>query len=182
MKVEKTGLEGLLILEPKVFADSRGLFMESFNGSVLHELGITVSFVQDNQSHSVKNVIRGLHFQKAPFAQTKLVRVIYGTIVDVVVDLRVHEPTFKKVYCLEISAENRKQLLIPKGFAHGFSVLSETAGVLYKCDEYYHPEAEGGLLYNDPSLTVDWKVRSSDALVSSKDLQLPTLPLSTFSF
>jgi dTDP-4-dehydrorhamnose 3,5-epimerase len=173
MKVETTGFNGLLILQPKVFEDSRGFFMESFNGQLHLENGLVNNFVQDNQSHSFKNVIRGLHFQKPPFAQTKLVRVLYGEVNDVVVDLRKSEPTYGKAFSIILSSKNNKQIYIPKGFAHGFSVLSDSAGLFYKCDEYYSPKADAGLLFNDPDLVIDWKVGASGAIVSQKDLTLP---------
>jgi dTDP-4-dehydrorhamnose 3,5-epimerase len=175
MKIEATGFEGLWILQPKVFEDDRGFFMESFNQELYFKNNLQKNFVQDNQSHSVKNVIRGLHFQKPPFAQTKLVRVLYGVVLDVVVDLRKDQPTFGKTFFIELSSENKKQVLIPKGFAHGFSVLSETAGVFYKCDEYYHPEADAGLHYNDRNLKIDWKVKQPNEIVSLKDQSLPKL-------
>jgi dTDP-4-dehydrorhamnose 3,5-epimerase len=173
MKKEVTAFEGLLVLEPTVFQDNRGFFMESFNQQWYRSSNLISSFVQDNQSHSYKNVIRGLHFQKPPFAQTKLVRVLHGKICDVVVDLRSSQPTFGKIFSIELSAENRKQLLIPKGFAHGFSVLSDFAILFYKCDEYYHVDSEAGLLYSDPRLRIDWKVDMSNAIVSAKDKTLP---------
>lgn len=175
MNIEFTEFEGLLVLEPKVFTDSRGFFMESFNAMTLAEIGIDLKFVQDNQSHSKRNVIRGLHFQQPPFAQTKLVRVLYGVVLDVVVDLRKRQSTFGKSYAIELSAENKRQLLIPKGFAHGFSVLSETAGLFYKCDEYYSQDADAGVNYNDATLNIDWRITPADAIVSSKDKSLPGL-------
>jgi dTDP-4-dehydrorhamnose 3,5-epimerase len=173
MKISQTNFEGLLILEPKVNRDTRGHFMEAFNDRLLKQNGILMTFVQDNQSFSKKGVIRGLHFQTLPYAQTKLVRALTGIILDVVVDLRKFQPTFGKVFSIELSADNGKQLLIPKGFAHGFSVLSESADVLYKIDEYYHPEAEAGIFCKDPQLGVDWKVPSGTELISEKDILLP---------
>lgn len=175
MKIEATGFKGLLLLEPEVFQDGRGFFMESYNQRSFIMAGIDVRFIQDNQSHSNKNVIRGLHFQKPPFAQTKLVRVGYGSVLDVVVDLRRDQATFGEAYITELSSDNKKQLLIPKGFAHGFSVLSERAGLFYKCDEYYNQAADAGLYYNDPKLKIDWKVKDLDAIVSAKDKALPSL-------
>ena len=175
MKIESTGFEGLLVVQPEVFNDARGFFMESFNEREFKEIGIAVKFIQDNQSHSVKNVIRGLHFQKGPFAQTKLVRILYGVILDVVVDLRKNQPTFGQACITELSADNKKQILIPKGFAHGFAVLSETAGLFYKCDEYYNPKADAGLYYNDSKLNIEWRVKDSEAIVSEKDKALPKL-------
>lgn len=175
VKVEGTRFEGLLLLEPEVLQDGRGFFMESYNERSFTKAGIDVKFIQDNQSHSNKNVIRGLHFQKPPFAQTKLVKVVYGSVLDVVVDLRRNQATFGEAYITELSADNKKQLLIPRGFAHGFSVLSETAGLFYKCDEYYNQAADAGLYYNDPKLKIDWKVKDSEAIVSAKDKALPSL-------
>jgi len=175
MKVRETGIEGLLIIEPRVFTDQRGYFFESFHREKMAESGIRYDFVQDNQSRSVRGVIRGLHYQKAPHAQTKLVRVIDGRIYDVAVDLRPGSPSYLKWYGIELSSENRLQLLIPGGFAHGFSVLTGEATILYKCDAYYHPGSEAGIRYNDPSLNIDWKIRSEEAIVSEKDRQLPYL-------
>lgn len=171
----ETGLPGLLVFEPIVFEDSRGYFFEAYNANTYTQQGITTQFVQDNQSRSSYGVIRGLHYQMQPYAQTKLVRVLYGTILDVAVDIRKDSPTYGKVFSIELSAENRKQLYIPAGFAHGFSVLSEKAEVLYKCDTFYNKESEGGILYNDPSLNIDWKVAADKAIVSDKDIKLPTL-------
>jgi dTDP-4-dehydrorhamnose 3,5-epimerase len=175
MKVIKTGIEGLLILEPKIFEDKRGYFFESYNETKYREAGITNRWVQDNQSKSGFGVIRGLHMQNEPFAQAKLIRVLEGSIFDVAVDMRKGSPTFGQWYGHEISEENRIQMLIPKGFCHGFSVTSKTATVLYKCDEVYHPEAESGIHYNDPDLNIDWKIPSSDISVSEKDKKLPFL-------
>ncbi len=182
MNVLKTSFEGLLIIEPDIFGDSRGYFFESYIKRKYQDAGVSMDFVQDNQSQSQKNVIRGLHFQKPPHAQTKLIRVLSGTILDVVVDLRKDQPTFKKSFSLELSAENKIQLLIPKGFAHGFSVLSEEAEIFYKCDDYYYPELEGGILYDDIELAIDWKVSSSESIVSAKDKGLPGLLKSDLSF
>ena len=174
MKFIETGIADLLVLEPNVYGDQRGYFFESYNEKVLAEHGIRIKFVQDNQSSSSYGVIRGLHFQKSPHAQTKLVRALNGTILDVAVDLRKNSPTYGKHFSIELSAENKKQLLVPKGFAHGFSVLSEKAEVLYKCDEFYHKASEGGLIYNDPSLNIDWRIPSDKAIVSEKDLLQPS--------
>jgi dTDP-4-dehydrorhamnose 3,5-epimerase len=173
MKFIETGFAELLLFEPKVFGDSRGYFFESYNEKTFAENGIKIKFIQDNQSKSSYGVIRGLHFQKNPHAQTKLVRVLSGRILDVVVDLRKNADTYGKCYAVELSAENKRQLLVPKGFAHGFSVLSETAEVLYKCDAFYNKESEGGLLYSDPELKIDWKIPADKAIVSDKDLQQP---------
>ncbi|MEN9950367.1 MAG: dTDP-4-dehydrorhamnose 3,5-epimerase [Bacteroidota bacterium] len=174
MRIESTGFEGLKILEPSVFKDERGVFFESYNQSQFAQNGLDYTWVQDNQSSSVHGVIRGLHFQKPPHAQAKLVRVLSGMILDVVVDLRSGEPTFGKVFAIQLSAENKLQLLIPRGFAHGFSVLSETAEVMYKCDGFYHKESEQGIIYNDADLSINWQINSEEAIVSAKDLILPS--------
>jgi len=174
MKVETTGFEGLLVLTPSVFGDDRGYFFESYNRETHLKAGLDFQWVQDNQSHSKHGVIRGLHFQKAPFAQTKLVRAMQGEILDVVVDLRKGEPTYGKSFSVILTAENKKQLLVPKGFAHGFSVLSDSADVMYKCDALYNKQSESGLIFNDPSLQLDWKLSAGEMIVSDKDLVLPT--------
>lgn len=175
MNIQETVLSGLFIIEPKVFADSRGYFFEAYNEKSFAENGINTKFVQDNQSKSTYGVIRGLHFQLNPNAQTKLVRVLDGVILDVAVDIRKGSPTYGQYFAVELSSENNKQLFIPHGFAHGFSVLSPVAIVLYKCDCLYSPASEGGLIYNDPELNIDWKVDQSKAIVSPKDLILPQL-------
>lgn len=175
MNVLKTAIEGVFIIEPKVFEDPRGYFYESYSATKLKDAGIETVFVQDNQSKSTYGVIRGLHYQLPPHAQTKLVRAVEGSIYDVAVDLRKDSPTFGQWVGVELSAENKRQLYIPQGFAHGFSVLSETAVVQYKCDEYYHPETEGGVIYNDPTLAIDWKIPADRALISKKDAALPVL-------
>jgi dTDP-4-dehydrorhamnose 3,5-epimerase len=171
----KTELEGLLIFEPKVFEDSRGYFFEAYNSSVFKDAGINMDFVQDNQSQSSYGVIRGLHYQNNPHAQTKLVRVLVGSILDIAVDIRKTSPTYGKAFVIELSAENKKQLFIPPGFAHGFSVLSEKAVVLYKCDALYNKESEGGIIYNDPALNIDWQIPADKAIISDKDKLLPVL-------
>ena len=173
MKIDSTPFEGLFVLAPRVFADERGYFFESFNELTFKQNNIDFNWVQDNQSSSKYGVIRGLHFQKPPFAQTKLIRVLQGEILDVVVDLRHASKTFGQSYSILLSSQNHLQLLIPKGFAHGFSVLSETADVMYKCDELYNKESESGILFNDPKLGIDWKVDADKMVVSSKDLILP---------
>jgi dTDP-4-dehydrorhamnose 3,5-epimerase len=175
MAIIQTEFPGLIIFEPTVLKDSRGYFFESYSERVFSAEGITARFVQDNQSKSSYGVLRGLHYQLNPYAQTKLVRVLSGKILDVVVDIRTGSPTYGKAFSIELSAENNKQLLIPKGFAHGFSVLSDTAEVMYKCDEFYNKESEGGILYNDPSLNIDWQIPADEAIVSDKDLQQPLL-------
>lgn len=170
-----TPLPDLLVFEPRVFEDSRGYFFESYNEAAFAAEGVHYRFVQDNQARSSYGVIRGLHYQLAPYAQTKLVRVLSGAILDVAVDIRKGSPAYGKVYTIELTATNRKQLLVPKGFAHGYSVLSETAEVLYKCDAFYHKESEGGIAWDDPSLAIDWGIPAADAIISEKDLHHPHL-------
>lgn len=174
MKIQETEFEGLIIVEPTVYKDNRGYFFESYNKGVHLKAGLEHTFIQDNQSKSSYGVIRGLHLQSEPFGQTKLVRVMEGAIYDVAVDLRQGSITYGKWFGLEISAENHLQLLIPKGFGHGFSVISETATVFYKCDELYHPEAEIGIRYNDEDLSIDWKIPADKASISQKDMILPS--------
>jgi dTDP-4-dehydrorhamnose 3,5-epimerase len=170
-----TDLPGVLLFEPTVFKDERGYFFESYNEQSFAQQGVSIRFVQDNQSYSRYGVIRALHYQLDPHAQTKLVRVLQGRILDVAVDIRKGSPHYGRSISVELSAENRRQLLIPKGFAHGFSVLSETAEVLYKCDALYSKANEGGIIYNDPSFAIDWQVPSDKAIVSTKDRELPDL-------
>ena len=170
----KTDFPGLLIFEPKVFTDSRGYFYESYNENTCKAEGVDIKFVQDNQASSEYGVIRGLHYQLEPFAQTKFIRVLSGSILDVVVDLRKDSPSFGKVFSQELSAENHLQLLVPKGFAHGYSVLSKTAEVFYKCDAFYSKENEAGLAYNDIFLNIDWKIETGKEIISTKDLGQPT--------
>ena len=170
----KTDFPGLLIFEPKVFEDSRGYFYESYNENICKEAGINIRFVQDNQAQSSYGVIRGLHYQINPHAQTKFIRVLSGTILDVVVDLRKGSPTFGESYTIELSAQNRLQLLVPKGFAHGYSVLSLSSEVFYKCDTFYNKEAEGGLMFNDTFLNIDWKIPAHEQIISEKDLHHPS--------
>ena len=171
----KTYIPNLLIFEPVVFEDNRGYFFESYNEKVFADNGVEIKFIQDNQASSTYGVIRGLHFQLAPYAQTKLIRVLRGTILDVAVDIRTGSPTYGKAYTIELSAENKKQLLVPKGFAHGYSVLTETAEVMYKCDVFYHKQSEGGLMYNDPALAIDWKIPADKTIVAQKDLLHPNI-------
>jgi dTDP-4-dehydrorhamnose 3,5-epimerase len=180
----KTPIPDLLVYEPKVFADDRGYLFESYNQRNFQQEGIEINFVQDNQSSSAYGVIRGLHYQLNPHAQTKLVRVLTGKILDVVVDIRVGSPAFGKHFSLELSAENKKQLFIPRGFAHGFSVLSERAEVFYKCDEFYKKESEAGILFNDPVLKIDWQIPGGKEIVSEKDLKLPVFSehINNFSY
>jgi len=170
-----TELTGLLVFEPKVFEDSRGYFFESYNENVFQQQGIQCHFVQDNQSSSCYGVIRGLHYQLNPHAQTKLVRVLAGRILDVAVDARNGSPTYGRSFSIELSSDNKKQLLVPKGFAHGFSVLSERAEVLYKCDGFYNKESEGGFRFDDPALNIDWQIPANNAIISDKDKILPFL-------
>jgi dTDP-4-dehydrorhamnose 3,5-epimerase len=182
MKIVETGFDDLVVIEPKVIGDARGYFMESYRYDDLKKNGIDIRFVQDNQSKSKKGVLRGLHYQNAPYPQTKLVRVLSGVILDVVVDLRKNKSTFGRSYTIELSSDNKKQLLVPKGFAHGFLVLSEEAEILYKCDEFYHPEAEGGIMYNDPSLKIDWQMNEKNLILSQRDQNHPSLSKAVFNF
>ncbi|MBN2814338.1 MAG: dTDP-4-dehydrorhamnose 3,5-epimerase [Bacteroidales bacterium] len=182
MELIQTGFPDLVVLKPRVFEDDRGYFYESYNRQTLKRSGIDISFVQDNQSLSSKGVIRGLHYQLNPYAQSKLVRVITGTIFDVAFDLRRGSPTFGKYYGIELSDENKLQLFIPQGFAHGFSVLSEKAVVMYKTDDYYKKEAERGIVFNDPDLQIDWKIDMAVACVSERDRQLPLLKNAEHNF
>ena len=167
-------IPGLLVVEPKVFEDSRGYFFESFNQKLFTDHGINWQFVQDNQSKSTYGVIRGLHFQESPHTQAKLVRVISGSILDVAVDIRKGSPTYGQHFSIELTSDNRKQLWVPAGFAHGFSVLSETAVVLYKCDQFYNKVSEGGVKWDDADLNIDWKIPTDKAVISEKDQQLPS--------
>ncbi len=182
MEIITTPIEGLLVIQPRVFADERGYFYESYNRKKYRDLGIDMDFCQDNQSKSSYGVIRGLHYQLHPYSQTKLVSVILGKVWDVAVDLRKDSPTFGKWYGVELSAENKLQFLLPKGFAHGFSVLSETAVFSYKCDEYYNPESERGIIYNDSTLHVDWKIPLEKAIISEKDKFLATFKAAEMNF
>ncbi|MDO6851978.1 dTDP-4-dehydrorhamnose 3,5-epimerase [Cellulophaga lytica] len=176
MKVIKTNLQGCLVLEPTLFNDDRGYFFESYNTNRFNDIvDQEVNFVQDNQSFSTRGVIRALHYQKGNNAQAKLIRVLNGVILDVAVDLRPSSKTYGEYFSVELSSKNKKQLFVPRGFAHGFSVLSDTAEVLYKCDNYYNKESEGGIIYNDATLNIDWKVKAEEIKVSEKDLILPTL-------
>ena len=180
MEVKNTEFEGLVIIVPRIFEDNRGYFYESYNQQTYQIAGVPYNFVQDNQSESVKGVIRGLHYQLAPYAQTKLVRVISGTVFDVVVDLRNGSSTFGKWYGIELSGMNKLQLLVPRGFAHGFSVLSEKAVLLYKTDNLYNKDSERGIVYNDPVLDIDWKVDAP--LVSERDARLSGFAEAEYNF
>jgi dTDP-4-dehydrorhamnose 3,5-epimerase len=183
MNVVKTPFEGLLILEPNVHGDARGYFFESYNKSTFESAtGTTINFIQDNQARSSKNVLRGLHYQNAPTPQTKLIRALEGSIWDVVVDLRAGSITFGQWFGVELSAENKRQFLIPRGFAHGYSVLTDTAEVFYKCDNFYDRSTEGGVNYADPSLGIDWKIDIKDAIVSDKDIAQPLLKDAVYHF
>jgi dTDP-4-dehydrorhamnose 3,5-epimerase len=182
MKVATTEFQGLYVFEPKIHGDSRGYFLESYNKRSLASLGFDFNFVQDNQSRSSKGVLRGLHFQIAPHAQTKLIRVLSGEILDVVVDLRSDMSTFGKHYSIVLSGENQKQLLVPTGFAHGFVVLSDVADVFYKCDQYYHPASDGGINYSDAALGIDWSFPAHALTISDKDKQLPLLKDAVYKF
>ncbi len=172
MTVKDTPIDGLKIIEPKIFSDNRGYFFESYNKANMLKKGLDYTFLQDNQSKSSRGVVRGLHYQLPPKAQSKLIRVLYGEIYDVAVDIRAGSPTYGQWFGIHISAENQVQFLIPKGFAHGFSVLSETAIILYKCDEYYSPEHESGIIFNDKELDIDWKLNPGEYIVSDKDKKL----------
>lgn len=178
----QTGFAGLLIYEPRIFNDHRGYFFESYNENTFGEAGLDIRFIQDNQARSTYGVLRGLHYQLEPYAQSKLVRVLEGEILDVVVDIRKGSPTYGRSYTLVLSAENKKQLFVPKGFAHGYAVLSPTAEVFYKCDNFYQKSAEGGIVYNDPALGIDWQIDLSEAVVSEKDRQLRPLAETTHNF
>ena len=173
MNIEPTSIKDLVVVTPAVFEDERGYFFEAYNKSKFSDAGINIDFVQDNQSFSKKGTLRGLHYQNPPFAQTKLVRVLQGEIMDVAVDLRKDSPTYGQCFGLVLSAENKKQLLVPQGFAHGFSVLSKTAVVSYKCDQYYNKQSEGGIRFDDSGLNIDWGMDLATAIVSEKDLILP---------
>jgi len=181
MNIIGTEFPGLLVIYPRIFDDTRGYFFESYNKSKMGVLN-TIDFVQDNQSKSAYGTLRGLHYQLEPYAQSKLIRVIDGRILDVVVDIREKSPTFGKHFSIELSCKEKQQLFVPKGFAHGFSVLSETATVLYKTDQYYSPESERGINFNDPDLKIDWKIDTKSAVISPKDKVLPTFHESEKNF
>lgn len=177
----KTEIEGVVIIDPKVFGDNRGYFMETYNENEFKDNGLNYVFVQDNQSKSKKGVLRGLHFQKT-HPQAKLVRVLEGEVYDVAVDLRKNSPTYGKYVGVVLSGENKRQFMIPRGFAHGFVVLSETATFTYKCDDFYHPEDEGGLMYNDPDIGIEWPQIDGEILLSEKDKKHPLLKESKIEF
>lgn len=174
MKAIETKLKGCFIIEPRVFNDERGYFYESFNSSIFNEItGVNTLFVQDNESYSTKGVLRGLHFQEGDYAQAKLVRVIKGRVLDVAVDIRKGSSTYGEYVALELSEDNKRQLFVPRGFAHGFVVLSETTVFSYKCDNFYNEESERGIIYNDETLNVDWQLPNNQLILSEKDLLLP---------
>ncbi|WP_422106667.1 dTDP-4-dehydrorhamnose 3,5-epimerase [Winogradskyella sp.] len=176
MIVKETALEGCYIIQPRVFEDKRGYFIESFNKKAFQEAtGLEVDFVQDNESQSSKGVLRGLHYQRGEYAQAKLVRVVKGKVLDIAVDLRENSETFGKHVSIELSEENKQQLFVPRGFAHGFVVLSATALFSYKCDNYYNVNAESGIIYNDPYLNIDWRLPKDQIVISDKDMVLPNL-------
>lgn len=175
MVVKDTKIEGVKIIEPRVFCDARGYFFESFSQREFEEKVGKINFVQDNESKSTAGVVRGLHFQKPPFSQAKLVRVVKGRVLDVAVDLRKDSPTFGQHVSVELSEENKLQFFIPKGFAHGFAVLSDEAIFQYKCDNYYAPQSEGAIAWNDPELKIDWKVPEENRILSEKDAHHPKL-------
>ena len=174
MNLIKTTLDGIVVLKPTIFKDNRGYFMESYNQKNINKLVGNVNFVQDNESESSRGVLRGLHFQKPPYAQAKLVRCLKGSVLDVVLDLRKDSKTYGIFETILLTEENKKQLFIPKGFAHGFVVLSETAIFSYKVDNYYNPDSESGVLWNDLDLNIDWKINKKEIIVSEKDKSLPT--------
>ena len=182
MEIKKTALEGVVIIEPRIFKDERGYFYESFSQREFDEKVMPIRFVQDNESMSVKNVIRGLHYQKIPYTQSKLVRCTRGKVLDVVVDIRKGSPTFGQHVSVELSDENHRQLFIPRGFAHGFSVLSDTAVFQYKCDNFYVPQAEAGIQLNDKELGIDWHIPIAEAIMSKKDMKYPSLKDTTPDF
>ena len=176
MKVRKTDIQDLLVIEPEIYGDSRGYFFESFSKKKFEAAtGVQADFVQDNESKSAYGVIRGLHFQKDPHAQAKLIRVVRGKVLDVAVDLRPDSPTYGRYHAEELSEDNHLQMFIPKGFAHGFSVLSDEAVLQYKCDGYYNPESEGGIAWNDPDLNIDWGIPAEKVILSAKDKDRQTL-------
>ena len=175
MKITKTALDGVVIIEPQVFEDARGYFFESWNKAKMEEAGLNYDFIRDNQSKSCYGTIRGIHFQKGEFSQAKLVRVLQGTVLDVAVDLRKDSKTFGQHVAVELSAENNRQLMIPRGFGHGFSVLTPTAVFAYKCDNVYNKASEAGIRFDDPALGIDWKVKPEEAVLSDKDKILPFL-------
>ena len=172
---KKCDIEGLYEIQPKIFGDNRGYFLETYSEKDFFEAGLTMKFVQDNQSMSVKGVLRGLHFQRGPYAQAKLVRVVRGRVLDVAVDIRKESPTFGRYVAVELSGENHRQMFIPKGFAHGYIALEDDTVFQYKCDEYYHPEVEDGIACNDPQIGIEWPLSENEITLSDKDRKHPTL-------
>lgn len=175
MEIVKTDIEGVVIIEPRIFKDSRGYFFESFKDNEFQEKICRTTFIQDNESYSSYGVVRGLHFQKPPFAQSKIVRVIKGAVLDVAVDLRKGSPTYGQHVAIELNEDNHRQIFIPRGFAHGFAVLSDEVLFQYKCDQYYAPQSEGGIAWDDPSLHIDWRIPADKVILSDKDRKLPLL-------
>ena len=175
MEIIQTNIEGVVIIEPRIFKDDRGYFFESFSQREFEEKVCKTTFVQDNESKSSYGVLRGLHFQKPPFAQSKLVRVIKGVVLDVAVDIRKGSPTFGQYVSVELTGENHRQFFIPRGFAHGFSVLSEEVIFQYKCDNFYSPQSEGAIAWNDPDLNIDWRIPAEKVVLSEKDSKHPRL-------
>ena len=176
MRITQTKLEGCFVIEPKILEDKRGYFFESFNQNQFNkETNTNINFVQDNESFSTKGVLRGLHYQRGIHAQAKLVRVVKGRVLDIAVDVRKVSPTFGQYVAMELTEDNKKQIFIPQGFAHGFIVLSDSAILVYKCDNVYNKEAEGGIIYNDPTLNIDWQLPEKSLIVSEKDVVLPKL-------
>lgn len=182
MQLHKTMIPDLMIIQPKVFNDPRGFFYESYNKQTFSQLGIHIDFVQDNHSKSKYGVLRGLHYQNPPFAQSKLVRVTKGKVLDIALDIRIGSPTYLQHMSIELSEENQTQFLIPQGFAHGFVVLSDEVEFLYKCDNFYNAAADGGILFNDPSLEIDWMIPEKDMILSEKDLNHSIAANANFNF
>lgn len=183
MNVIKTAIDGVLIIEPKVFGDDRGYFFESFNARDFAEkTGLDITFVQDNESKSRYGVLRGLHFQLPPYTQSKLVRVVKGRVLDIAIDIRKSSPTYGKWVSCELTEDNHRQFFVPKGMAHGFCVLSEEAVFQYKCDDFYHPEAEGGIAWNDPNIAVEWPIPAEDISLSERDKHHPSFKEFTSPF
>ena len=175
MNIIKTEIEGLIIIEPRIFKDARGYFFESFSQREFEEKICQTTFVQDNESYSCYGVVRGLHFQQTPFSQAKLVRVVKGAVLDVAVDIREGSPTYGQHAAIELTEENHRQLFIPRGFAHGFAVLSDEVIFQYKCDNYYAPQSERGIAWNDPALNIDWRIPADKIILSEKDTKYPLL-------
>jgi len=182
MEIIKTEIPGLLIIKPQIFDDKRGYFVESYSENRYKEAGITADFIQDNISGSKHGVVRGFHYQLAPYSQAKLIQVLEGTVLDIAIDLRKGSPTFGQHYSIELSADNNIQFYIPQGFGHGFSVLTESATFSYKCDNYYNREAERGINFNDPHLGIDWKILADEMIISPKDSALPLLKEAEMNF